>query len=99
MPVPPTADGGPDQTVAEGTVVQLSGMTTGTVTSVRWTVELSQEDLVTFADPFSLQTSFVAPEVDADVTLHLMFSASAEVFGYPPTTANDLVDITVLNTH
>lgn len=65
---PPQADAGPDQTVYEGTVVQLSGSNStdpngiGDIASYQWT-QISGP-AVTLSDPAAIQPIFAAPDVE-----------------------------------
>ena len=67
---PPTVEAGPDQEVAEGATVTLSGTATdadtGDTLTYSWTHDGPSR--ITFADPAALSTMFTAPNVAANTT-------------------------------
>ncbi|MBI4743244.1 MAG: hypothetical protein HY776_00160, partial [Actinobacteria bacterium] len=90
----PTANAGVDQTVNEGTTVNLSGSGTdsdGDTLSYNWTQ--TQGPSVTLNNPNIAAPSFTAPEVTADTTLTFQLTVNDGKGG----TAIDAVNVAVKN--
>lgn len=90
-----TAEAGPDQTVVEGSTVQLAGLVTGSNPSDMLTYVWVQENapLVTLSDGTATNPTFVAPQVDATTTIWLILQVIAD----GSMVASDAVAITISN--
>ena len=89
---PPTANAGPDQTVAEGSAVDLDGGASDADPEDDLTYSWSHNSAlnITFSDPSSLSTSFTAPQVDSDTIVIITLTVSDG-----NATTSDSVDVTV----
>ena len=89
---PPTANAGPDQTVAEGTAVDLDGGASDADPEDDLTYSWSHNSAlnITFSDQSSLSTSFTAPQVDSDAIITITLTVSDG-----NATTSDSVDVTV----
>ena len=94
---PPVAEAGDEQTVNEGTTVELSGLnsidTEGSIQSYSWQ-QLSGSE-VAIITPDAAQASFIAPETSAESNLTLVFALI--VSDAAGAQAADSVSITVVN--
>ena len=95
---PPVAEAGDDQTVTEGTTVELSGLNSsdgegGSIQSYSWQQLNGAE--VTIVTPNAAQASFIAPEASADSNLTLVFALT--VTDAAGAQAVDTITITVEN--
>ena len=89
---PPTANAGPDQTVAESTAVDLDGGASDADPEDDLTYSWSHNSAlnITFSDQSSLSTSFTAPQVDSDAIITITLTVSDG-----NATTSDSVDVTV----
>ncbi len=89
---PPAADAGPDQSVAEGDTVTLAGTASdadpGDVLDYTWTHNGTAA--IQMSGAGTLSPSFVAPEVDADVTIEFTLTVTDGT-----STISDTVTITI----
>ena len=93
---PPSVDAGPDQTVPEGDTVTLNGTATGSDTGDALTYLWSHDSPalpISLADPNSLDTTFMAPDVPANTTVTFTLSATDQ----SNATASDTVDIFIVH--
>ena len=90
----PTVNAGPDQEVAEGNTVTLSGTATdpdeGDILTHIWTQVSPPSPAIAFANSSALSTTFTAPQVDTDTAFTLRLRASDG-----SDTAADTVQVTV----
>ena len=91
--VEPVVAAGDDQTVTEGSTVQLTGTTSGPVDTVRWTQVSGTGPRVTFLGANTLTPSFRAPD-DGTYVFRLSGTAGS---GKDAQSVNDDVQVTVTN--
>ena len=89
---PPAVEAGPDQTVAEGATVTLSGTATdddsGDTLVYSWTHDGPSG--ITFANPAALSTTFAAPNVAANTTLTVTLTVNDGTVG-----VSDALQVTI----
>ena len=93
---PPSVDAGPDQTVHEGDTVTLNGTATGSDAGDALTYSWSHDRPalpISLADPDSLDTTFIAPDVPANTTVTFALTAT----DHRNATASDTVGITIVH--